>query len=182
MAKTVNVVLNNDSDEDVIQAIAAALRGNAGPARQLRDFAETLENDQPVHGLQFQPKPGQLLVCHFGLGFQPPEMVKTRPVLVLSPKVAQWSRLCLIVPISSKAPEPVMNHHYRLPDDTVPGNKYPESWVKGDMVTAVSCHRLDRFKVGFRQYVAPQVSAEVLKEARRCALHALGMHSLTVYW
>lgn len=36
--------------------------------------------------LRFHPKPGTILMCDFDTGFQVPEMVKKRPVIVLSPK------------------------------------------------------------------------------------------------
>lgn len=182
MAKTINIVVNQDGDEAVLLEFAARLRANDPAAMQLRDFADSLVNDQPVQGIVFQPKAGQILVCHFGLGFQKPEMVKTRPVLVISPKIQPWTKLCLVLPISSSAPEPVMDHHYRLPDGLLPGSKYDEAWIKGDMVMAVACHRLDRIKAGFRNYVAPIVPADVLKEARRCVLHSTGMHTLTEHW
>jgi len=182
MAKAVTVVLNQDSDEKVIQELAACLRANDALARQLRDFADTLENEQRVQGLSWQPRPGQILVCHFGLGFREPEMVKTRPVMVISPKVTPWTKLCIVLPISSRAPDPILGHHYRLPDGLLPGTKYEEAWVKGDTIIAVGCHRLDRIKTGFREYVAPCAPAAVLTEARRCILHATGMHSLTVHW
>lgn len=182
MVKSVTIVVNQDSDEQVIQALAGALRGNGGPARQLRNFADTLTNDQPVGGLRFQPKPGQILACHFGLGFEVPENVKTRPVLVISPHQRVWTKLCVVVPISSTPPDPPRPYRYRLPRGTVPGDKYDEAWIKGDMIVAVGAHRLDRLKIGFRQYVAPVVAPEVLTEARRCALHATGMPSLTVHW
>lgn len=182
MAKAVTVVVNQDSDEAVIQELANCLRSNDSFSKQLRDFADCLEKEQRVHGISWQPSPGQILICHFGLGFRSPEMVKTRPVVVISPKVNPWTRLCVVVPISSRAPEPVLHHHYRLPDGIVPGEKYKEAWIKGDTLMAVSCHRLDRIKVGFRNYVAPMVPAEVLKEVRRCVLHSTGMHSLTIHW
>lgn len=182
MAKSVTVVVNQDDDEAILQEFAARLRANDQYATQLRDFADTITQDQTVQGIAFQPKAGQILVCHFGLGFRKPEMVKTRPVLVISPKVQPWTKLCLVLPISSTPPEPELDCHYRLPDGLVPGNKYDEAWIKGDMVFAVGCHRLDRIKAGFRNYVAPIVPPDVLKEARRCVLHATGMHSLTDHW
>jgi uncharacterized protein YifN (PemK superfamily) len=181
MPKTVAVVINQDSDERVIRELAASLRTNDEYARQLRDFADTLEKEQRVRGIAFQPKPGQILVCHFGLGFRPPEMIKTRPVLVISPKVQPWTKLSVVVPISSRAPVRVQNHHFRLPNGLIPGNKYEEAWIKGDTLIAVGSHRLDRIKVGFRSYVAPIVPDSILTEARRCILHATGLHSLTVH-
>ncbi len=179
MPKSVTVVLNQDTDESVIQQLAAVLRANNSFARQIRDFADTIENDAHPAGLKFQPKPGQLLACHFGLGFQTPEIVKTRPVLVISPKPKDNSKLCTVVPISSQAPRTIRPFHYKLPEGVVPGGKYEDAWIKGDLVQTVGLHRLDRFKLGFRHYESLQVSDEVLKEVRRCVLHATGMHFLT---
>ncbi len=182
MAKAVTVVVNQDADEAVIQELASCLRSNDSFSGQLRDFADCLEKEQRVQGINWQPQSGQILVCHFVLGFRQPEMVKTRPVMVISPKVAPWTKLCVVVPISSKTPEPVLGHHYKLPNSLIPGDKYEEAWIKGDTVMAVGCHRLDRIKAGFRTYVSPIAPAEVLKEVRRCVLHATGMHSLTIHW
>lgn len=178
----VSVVVNALEDERVLQTLAAQLRSNSQAASQLRDFASTLENDQVPQGLQFQPKPGQIVACHFGLGFRKPENVKTRPVLVVSPHRRDNVKLCIVVPISSTPPNEVRPYHYKLPKGLVPNEKYEEAWLKGDLIVSVACHRLDRFKVGFRQYVAPMVPVEVLREARRCVLHATGMHSLTEHW
>jgi mRNA interferase MazF len=50
------------------------------------------------------------------------------------------------------------------------------------MVQAVAAHRLDRMKTGKRTYADVFVPDEVLDAARRCILHATGMHSLTVNW
>lgn len=182
MPTTATVVLNEPSDEAVLQRIAEVLRANDAFARQVRAFADTLENGQHAQGLQFQPRPGHILICHFGLGFQQPEIVKTRPVLVISPRQRVWTRVCVVVPISSKEPNPAMAHHYKLPDGLVPNKKYKEAWLKGDLVTTVGCHRLDRIKTGFRRFEAPVAPTEVLREARRCVLHATGMHGLTPHW
>ncbi|MEQ8710613.1 MAG: type II toxin-antitoxin system PemK/MazF family toxin [Rhodospirillales bacterium] len=181
MSTIATVVVNEPTDERVVQRIAEALRANGQYAKQIRDFADMLEDNQHPLGLKFQPKPGQLLVCRFGLGFQQPEMVKTRPVLVVSPHQRRWTGLCLVVPISSVPPDPVEPYHYRLPDGLLPSKKYPEAWIKGDLVITVGKHRLDRIKTGFRQYEAPLVPPEVLREARRCILHATGMHTLTAH-
>ncbi len=182
MAKAVQVVVNSDRDEEVIQQLAGILRANASEARQLRDFSDTVSKEQRPNGLRFQPKPGHLLVCRFGLGFEKPENVKTRPVMVISPRQRVWTKLVVVAPISSKPPREEMPYHYKLPTGLLPGKKYEESWIKGDMVVSVGAHRLDRIKTGFRQYVAPIAPEEVLRDVRRCALHACGMHTLTDHW
>ncbi|MGJ0535067.1 type II toxin-antitoxin system PemK/MazF family toxin [Methylocystis sp.] len=182
MPKTIQVIVHDDQDERHIQTLAACLRANDKFSLQIRDFADTVANDQHPQGISFQPKPGQILICHFGLAFRQPEINKTRPVLVISAHQRSWTRVCTVMPISSKAPHTVEPYHYRLPDGLLPKSKYPESWLKGDLIVSVADHRLDRMKTGFRKYETPTVSPEVLKEARRCALHRLGMHSLTIHW
>ncbi|MGP9821349.1 type II toxin-antitoxin system PemK/MazF family toxin [Salinarimonas sp. NSM] len=176
------VKVGSTEDATVIEALAEILRSDAAHARALREFVTSVSRDQQPRGLQFQPRPGQVLVCHFGLGFRPPEMIKTRPVLVVSPKRRDSVKLCTVVPISSRAPEEVRPYHYRLPQGILPDSKYAEAWIKGDMVATVGCHRLDRLKVGHRRYESPSVPDDVLREARRCVLHATGMHVLTQAW
>ena len=181
MDETVAVIVGKD-DANTIRAIARCLRSGGREAQQLRDFAADLEKRNRVQGLQFQPYPGQLLVCNFGIGFQRPEIVKTRPVIVVSPQPRFNSGLCTVVPISSKPPNQIEPYHYSMDPTLIPGEKYPEAWIKGDLVQTVGLHRLDRFKVGFRNYQAPILPEAVLTEARRCVLHATGMHTLTALW
>lgn len=174
--------VNDANDERVLQTLATCLQSNNQFASQIRDFAKTIQEDQHPQGLSFQPHPGQILICHFGLAFRVPEMTKTRPVLVISAHQRQWTRVCTVMPISSKAPDPLEPYHFELPSGLLPGTRYPRAWIKGDMIVSVASHRLDRIKTGFRRYECPSVPAEVLKEARRCALHRLGMHALTIHW
>lgn len=178
----VTVVVNQAEDERVVQRLARALRANDIYARSLRDFADSYEDEQRIFGIKFNPVPGQILVCNFGLGFKPPEPVKVRPVLVISPKADAWTGLCTVLTISSQRPDPIEPYHMQLPEGLLPSDKYPEAWIKGDLLTTVGHHRLDRMMVGRREYVTPVVGADVLREARRCALHVLGMHSLTIHW
>ena len=174
MSDSVSVEIVRPEDEQVILTIARLLKENSEISRSIRDFSETMKDDQRVEGLKFQPRPGQVLACHFGLGFRQPEMVKTRPVLVVSPKVRVWSGTCLVVPISSTPPAPVLRWHLRLPDTLLPGSNYKEAWLKGDCAMSVGKHRLDRWKAGPRNYVVPEVSPEILAAARMCVRHAIG--------
>lgn len=173
---------NDEADERALRTLADCLRSNDLFASQIRDFARTIESDQHPSGIRFQPSPGQILICHFGIAFRQPEMTKTRPVLVVSAHQREWTRICTVIPISSKRPNPVRSYHYQLPPGILPTEKYPEAWLKGDLIVSVADHRLDRIKKGFRSYEAPTVPDDVLREARRCALHRLGMHSLTIHW
>ena len=49
-------------------------------------------------GLRFQPKPGMVLICDFR-GFEPPEMVKRRPVVVIASNPDR-DQLVTVVPLS----------------------------------------------------------------------------------
>ena len=125
--------------------------------------------------LPFQPKPGTLLMCDFDTGFMPPEMVKKRPVVVISPR-RRRSRvpLCTVVPLSSTAPNPVEPFHHRMNLQSLPvGFHAGESWAKCDMLYTVSLARLDRVKVGPRRYLAPQIRADDLAAIRRGVIIAL---------
>jgi mRNA interferase MazF len=95
--------------------------------------------------LTFHPKPGTIVICDYSTGFRPPEMVKVRPVVVVSPR-RRGSGLVTVVPISSTAPSQIEPWHYRLPDGAYPPARGPV-WVKADMIAAVALTRLDRVKV-----------------------------------
>lgn len=178
----ISIKVHNENDAHVLRVLAASLASNDNYARQIRDFAETVEDDHAPAGLQFVPRPGQIVACHFGIAFRQPENVKTRPVLVISARRKDQVGLVTVVPISSVEPTPAEKHHYELPSGIIPLPKYPRAWIKGDMPVAVGLHRLDRLKIGFRQYVSPQVPSEVLREARCCVLHALGIGGLTQHY
>jgi mRNA interferase MazF len=53
--------------------------------------------------LTFHPDAGTIVICDYSTGFQPPEMVKVRPVVVVSPR-RRGSQLVTVVPISRGKP------------------------------------------------------------------------------
>ena len=120
---------------------------------------------------------GTLLVCDFNSGFQIPEMVKRRPVVVISPKISARAGLCTVVPLSTSRPSPKRDYHYRLdldPPLPEPWNR-GETWVKGDMVAAVGFNRLDFIRYGRdpssqRRYRFGRITDEQLRNIRRCVL------------
>ena len=57
--------------------------------------------------LKFHPKPGTILVCDFRQGFRAPEMIKRRPVVVVSPRLRNRTDLCTVVPLSTIEPRPI---------------------------------------------------------------------------
>lgn len=179
MARIAQTEVHTARDVEVIAHVGCILRGNGPPAGQIRDFVDADKAKKHPAGLQFEPEPGQLLMCNFSLGFREPEIVKTRPVLVISPKYHEKRGIVTVVPISSQPPHTVRPHHLKLPAGTVPGKKYKQAWIKGDLIQTVALHRLDRFKIGRRTYLAPFIDSDLLRAVRRCVLHATGMACLT---
>ncbi len=132
--------------------------------------------------LKFHPRHGVLLYCDFK-GFRAPEMVKSRPVVVMS---TQHQNLCLVVPLSGTAPAPVQKYHHKMSPSSLPERlrSKGEWWAKCDCISHVSFARLDRIKngrnsqTGKREYIAPRIGNEDLSAIKTCVLHALGMSHL----
>lgn len=139
--------------------------------------------------LLYYPSAGEILLCDYGTGFIAPEMVKRRPVVVVSPRLRRRGDLVAVVPLSTSPPDPAEPHHCSvtlaapLPK---PFNE-PQMWAKCDMVATVALSRLDRFRDGRapgggpRRFRTGEVSAAQLKEIRKAILHGLGLGSLTIH-
>ena len=82
--------------------------------------------------ITFHPKPGQVLFCDFS-GYVFPEIVKTRPVVVVSPSHLARPGLVTVVPLSTTVPDPVRSYHYKLQGNPVPGSTAAETWAKCDL-------------------------------------------------
>ena len=131
------------------------------------------------------PRIGSILMCDFD-GYRQPEMVKRRPVVVISPKIVARPGLCTVVALSTTAPHPVAQYHCQI--DIRPNLPDPMQsdgvWIKGDMVAVVAFDRLDFIRVGKdrsgkRQYYYSTVSSENLRDIRCCILSGMGMAHLT---
>lgn len=59
---------------------------------------------RPWVPIPFMPADGMMLLCDFSTGFRPPEMVKMRPVVVLSHR-ARNAQTCVVVPTSTVPPK-----------------------------------------------------------------------------
>lgn len=136
--------------------------------------------------IRFAPGVGSLLLCDFDTGFRPPEMVKRRPVVVISPRRRDGAQLCSVVPLSTSAPErPQLWHcQVRLQHPLPPPYDEPLMWAKADMLATVAFHRLDQFRTrrgpgGQRHYMDLKLPADLLAQIRSCVLHALGLGHLT---
>jgi mRNA interferase MazF len=138
--------------------------------------------------LKFHPKTGTIVICDYNTGFQPPEMNKRRPSIVISPKFKKRNNLCTVVPFSTTPPNPIMPYHYLLvlnPTLPPPYNS-KKQWVKADMLATVSFDRLTlpfsgKGANGKRQYIKTVISGHDFKSIQKCILNAIGLNNLTQY-
>ncbi|MCF4129328.1 type II toxin-antitoxin system PemK/MazF family toxin [Methylobacterium sp. SyP6R] len=132
------------------------------------------------------PALGVVLLCDFNVGFKVPEMIKRRPCVVISPKIAARPGLCTVVALSTDPPDPIMPYHKQInlrPHLPEPWDS-DGVWVKGDMVNTVAFHRLDFLRTGKsaagkRLYLYTPLDGETIKTIRGCVLRAVGLSGLT---
>ena len=139
-------------------------------------------------GISFPVGPGTILRCDYSRGgFQPPEMVKARPVVVVSPRLPHREGLCTVVPLSGSANAHPSKWDIALELD--PPLPYPflhkSAWAKCDMVATVAFSRLDLFRTdrdqyGKRRYLHPKLSVYDLSRIHDGILYALGLGNLTL--
>jgi mRNA interferase MazF len=125
--------------------------------------------------LLFHPRAGQVFVCDF-TGFKEPEMVKPRPVIIVSPRLPYRSEIAAIVPISLTPPRHNLPFCYRLSKNYHPDE--PDDlpcWAKADLLLNIGTYRLSAFKVGRRKYAYPTLTPEDLGNVRRAVLCGLGL-------
>lgn len=121
--------------------------------------------------LKYQPKEKSVVMCDFS-GFIAPEMVKTRPVVVIS-KHKKNGGLVTIVPLSTTKPEPLEPYHYPMPSNPLPDKSNIQCWAKCDMVYTVSLARLDRYKLKKREYIVPVINNEDFEQIQKAVAKAL---------
>jgi len=133
--------------------------------------------------LKFHPEPGTVLICDYGTAAKPPEMVKRRPVVVVSPKFKHRTGLCTVVPLSTREPVPVEKYHtvVRLDPPLPAPFESPTAWAKCDMISAVSFERLDliagpRGLDGRRVYRTGTISAQDLRNVLVAVIASLGIN------
>ena len=130
--------------------------------------------------IQYAPYAGQILLCDFR-GFIKPEMEKTRPVVVLTPRpLSEKKRTVTIIPLSTTDPKIIAPYHIRV---QLPGELPPhwaqECWAKCDMLYTVSFVRLgfmklEKDKDGKRTYYQQRLDAKQMTALRVAAQQALG--------
>lgn len=127
--------------------------------------------------LSYFPRQGEILICDFSTGFRAPEMVKKRPVIIISPR-ARTSRLVTVVPLSSTEPRPVETCHYQLPAGAYPPAR-STMWAKCDMINTVSVDRLDRVMTrdaaDRRTYTTYHLTTKALQDVMSAVRSALSL-------
>jgi uncharacterized protein YifN (PemK superfamily) len=128
--------------------------------------------------LQYQPKEGAIVKCDFS-GYIIPEIVKKRPVIVISAHKAN-AKLVTVVPLSATPPTKIEYYHLEL-DLSVEKNIEPylsncKRWFKCDLVYVVSIERMDRYKNRFTgKRDTPQVSIRTLRVVKEMVRLANGL-------
>lgn len=131
--------------------------------------------------IESHPPQGTILICDF-TGFKTPEMVKKRPVIVVSKPIVSRPDLCTVVALSTTSPSKILPMHYELkldPPLPIPYDS-PSHWVKGDMIYSFSFRRFSypckgRDSSGTRIHVYEVISAEQLKCVQKCIMAGIGI-------
>ncbi|RZT05367.1 Uncharacterized protein YifN, PemK superfamily [Duganella sp. CF402] len=131
--------------------------------------------------IPFYPEQGTVLVCDFK-GFIESEMVKRRPVIVVSPKRKHGPRLVTVIPTSTTAPRPAEKFHFKITFDPPLPDPYSDAefWIKCDMIYQVSLDRLTLPRIGRdenkrRMYDQRVVSSATLHQIQNGIAMALGL-------
>lgn len=135
-------------------------------------------------GLLHEPRAGEILMCGFPECFDAPEMTKTRPVIVVSPRLPRRRGLVAVVPISRTAPYSDCEHNCVIPMRLLP--KFMQvsggdRWAKCDMVYTFSTRRLSpvehgrRDRRGQRQYEYPRLDPATLRAVRKAIAAGVGI-------
>lgn len=125
----------------------------------------------PRMPIRYAVAPGTLLLCDYSQGgFVPPEMVKRRPAIVVSPRLPHRDGLCAVVPLSTTAPDYALDYVVELTLMPALPSPFDSSrmWAKCDMIATVGFGRLDLFRSGRdqqgrRKYLTRRVDPETLE-------------------
>ncbi|QDH15586.1 type II toxin-antitoxin system PemK/MazF family toxin [Oecophyllibacter saccharovorans] len=132
--------------------------------------------------LSYPPRRGEVFRCEYPKDMKAPEMIKTRLVLVVSPKLRCRKGLCTVVPFSTT--DPILPQDYqcqvKLPIDP-PGYPGQVKWVKADMIDTFSYERLSllqdkkRGPDGKRKYCQIRIDEDDMERVLQAVQHALGL-------
>ncbi|WP_431266691.1 type II toxin-antitoxin system PemK/MazF family toxin [Roseateles chitinivorans] len=166
------------------------------PRRQTLATLPRLGSTEVNMAIGFTPKVGQVLLCHFGrFGAQgvsnacadfnrrlPPEMVKTRLVVVINGRLSRQS--CIVAPLSTTFDPSKMagGVHVEIGAGAICALDYFTPcvrWAKADCIHTVSKLRLQPPTDG-GEPVDWAISAVLLERIQRAAVHALNASALLI--
>lgn len=122
--------------------------------------------------IEFAPKKGMILMCDFS-GYKLPEIIKVRPVVVISPNYLSRGNLATVVPFSTTPPSKAKKYHCCMPNHILKNGS--DVWAKCDMLATVGYARLDRVKTDKRRYETLYVSPEELADIMKGVAFSLGI-------
>lgn len=129
--------------------------------------------------LPYLPHQGEILICDFDDSALGAEMVKRRPVVVVSRHDAHRSQLCCVAALSTTPPQPPKAWHYFMPHLRVTGWSAEQGvWAKCDMLATVSLQRLNKPHVKHRsgrQYISHSLADEDMAAVLRCIRSYIGL-------
>jgi mRNA interferase MazF len=122
--------------------------------------------------LPYFPHPGEVLICDFDDVAAGAEMVKRRPVIVVSRRESHGRFLATVVPLSTTRPDPVQLWHHELPHLKITGwQPNGTIWAKCDMLATASFDRLNKPYLKTRHgrnYVTHRLDVADLEAVRAC--------------
>lgn len=134
--------------------------------------------------LIYPPKVGEIFMCEFPPCLVEPEMIKTRAVIVVSPKCDGRKMLWTVVPLSLTPPDPIRAYHCLVPARFLPKGMRAtggDRWAKCDMVYSLCQDRLTLCRgskdrtTGKRVYDKGRVDLAHLQQIRCCIAQSLGI-------
>ena len=135
-------------------------------------------------GLLYPPRAGDIVMCEFPVCFDAPEMIKTRAVIVVSPRLPGRRGLAAVVPISRTAPVVHCAHNCVIPVRLLPKFMQAtggERWAKCDMLYTLSIRRLSPVETGrrdirgHRKCEYPRLDDATLRAVRRAIAVGVGI-------
>lgn len=132
--------------------------------------------------LLFHPKIGDVLMCEFPQCLREPEIVKKRPVIVLTREHKGRPKLCTVVPLSTTEPDPVREYHVKIAEAGLPKSlRSRHHWAKCDMLYTLCLDRLDRVQcgrdktTGQRIFETGRINVDEIVKVRSAVLYALSI-------
>lgn len=133
--------------------------------------------------LRYPVSPATILLCDYSAGgFLPPEMVKRRPAIVVSPRLPHRDGLCTVVPLSGSPSGRQLAYEVELRLAAPLPHPFQQDvwWAKCDMLATVGFERLDLFRTGRdqdgkRKYLQPKLGRDDFTRIQNGILSALGM-------